>query len=74
MQEKPSQSKQKGLHFLGFLSPNWAFSMRYGQIKKSVSLATRVSGCASRPRTVAPSDTALAAAAWNQGTETITQN
>jgi hypothetical protein len=33
MQEKPNESKQKSLHFLGFLWPNWAFSMRYGESK-----------------------------------------
>ena len=36
MQEKPNESKQKSLHFLGFLWPNWAFSMRYGESKQKI--------------------------------------
>jgi hypothetical protein len=33
MQEKPKESKQKSLHFLGFLWPIWAFSMHYNESK-----------------------------------------
>ena len=33
MQANPRKSKEKSLHFLGFLWPNWDFSMGYGESK-----------------------------------------
>jgi hypothetical protein len=37
IQGKPNKSKEKSLDFLGFLWPNWAFSMGYGESKKKIS-------------------------------------
>jgi hypothetical protein len=41
IQAKPNKTKQKSLRFLGFLWPNWGFSMGYGESKeKSLSFCS----------------------------------
>jgi hypothetical protein len=51
MQEKPNKSKQKKLAFPWILLTELGLfnALRRIQTKKSVSLATRVLGCAKRP-------------------------
>jgi hypothetical protein len=33
IQAKPNKTKQNSLHLLGFIRPDWGFSMRYGESK-----------------------------------------
>jgi hypothetical protein len=47
VQEKPNETKLKGLDFLAFIRPNWGFSMRYDQSKQFFpTLAARSPLCA----------------------------
>jgi hypothetical protein len=72
MQIKPNESKQKSLHFLAFpwisLAELGLFNaLRRIQIKKSYFLATRVLGCAKRPRTLLLSVTAFGGLRFESG-------
>jgi hypothetical protein len=38
IQENPNKTKQNCLHFLGFIRPNWDFSVGYAQKNKKICL------------------------------------
>jgi hypothetical protein len=47
MQINPNKSKENSLDFLGFLWPNWGFSMGYGESKYK-NFPSSISGFAKR--------------------------